>query len=457
MAEPESNEQGGSEADGTSSSPKPSALVLRRLLYAMMVGDPSWADDRLDFILTIGKSDNSDVNGRVWWRIPRLVNDPEGWEPGYVSLNPGEFRGKRPDGPHDIVREAPVSSHPQRLSTLLEGQLRLLEARADELNEDLKSLKLQAERLLRNMRANNYSEGLNIFREETLKLRTGQPESAQDVVNGLYENCLFNFLLPGSTFAMAMALLQIQMGLNLWIEQDVYDDIRSFLGSFLGITARSYPAILEGAVKIGNWHFEDGRKSLREALSSVSLDSFYRQLYVAAHHFWAACAVAKDSQEIMPASRLNYTMLIAEESYSCVITGLNSELIEFTHGDRDGFEKELIYYLESNQENQAQKTLSDLTRPTNPILPKHYARVSMARAMIQSGDKWVQKGIEMLHSLEEEFHSRSTIFENARSELFRIESALMVGYREIGDEEHSMRYATKIAGRAIVDMSFGNS
>jgi hypothetical protein len=422
----------------------------------MMAGDPAWADDRLDFILTIARSDNSDANGRVWWRLPKRINDPAGWEPGYVCLNPGEFRAKRPDGPRDIVREAPVSPHPQRLSTLLEGQLHLFEGHAGKLNEDLMSLKLQAERLLRNMRGNNYSEGLNVFREETLKLKTGQADSAQDAVNSLYKNCLFNFLLPGSTFAMAMALLQIQMGVNLWIEQDVYDDVRSFLGTFLGLTAKSHPAILEGAAKIGNWHFEAGRQSLKEALSSVSLDIFYSKLYLAAHHFWAACAIAKDSEEIMPAGQLNYTVLIAEESYSCVVTGLHAELIEFTRGDRDGLEKELISYLESGQENQAHKALSDITRPTNPVLPKHYARVSMARAMIQAGGQWVQEGIEMLHSLEEEFHSRTTIFENSRNELFRIESALMAGYREIGDEEHSMRYATKITGRAIVDMAFGN-
>jgi hypothetical protein len=133
-------------------------------------------------------------------------------------MNPGEFRSERPDGPNDIVREAPVSSNPLRLSDLLRSHVRRVEAHIDNVDGDVKLLKQQAEKLLRNMQTNDYQEGLTIFREETLKLRTGREVSAQDVINGLYTNCFLNLLMPGTTFAMAMALLEIQMGVNLWIQ-----------------------------------------------------------------------------------------------------------------------------------------------------------------------------------------------------------------------------------------------
>lgn len=455
MPNAESDSQAQTQPDTSERSEAPDAFIVRRLLYALMVGDPAWADDRVDFIRTIAHVDTSDVNGRVWWRMPRHISDPEGWEPGYVCLDPGEYRSTPPDGPHDVIRDAPVSSHPLRLSDLLKTQLQLFDAHADELTDELQLLKQQAEKLLQNLRTNDYSEALNIFREETLRLKTNTVVSAQETVDGLYEKCLLSFLMPGTQFAMAMALLQIQMGVNLWVEQDVYSDVRSYLGSFLGDTSKSYPGILEGAAKIGNWHFEDGQKCLKGALASVTLNSFYQKLYLAAHHFWAACAIAKDSEKTMPAGRLNYTTAIAEESYSCVITGVHGNLVDLALGKPDDVEARLIDYFEQDNESEAQRFVRELTRPTNPILPKHYARVSMARAMIKAGDPWIHNAIKLLHSLEEEFHSQVTLFQDSNREFYRIESGLMVAYRDTGDEERAREYAAKILGRALVNRAFG--
>lgn len=455
MPNAESDSQPQTQPDAREPSPKPDVFIVRRLLYALMVGDPAWADERVDFIRVIAHVDTSDVDGRVWWRIPRHINDPEGWDPGYVSLDPGEFRGTPPDGPRDIIRDAPVSSNPLRLSELLKTQLQRIDAHADELTDELRLLKQQAEKLLQNLQTNDYSEALNIFREESLRLKTNSVASAQETVNNLYEKCFLSFLMPGTLFAMAMALLQIQMGVNLWIEEDVYSDVRSHLGSFVGDASKSYPTILEGAAKIGNWHFEDGQKCLKEALASVTLDTFYHKLYLAAHHFWAACAIAKDSEETMPPGQLNYTTAIAEESYSCVITGVHGNLVDLALGNRDDVEARLIDYFEQDNESEAQRFVRDLTRPTNPILPKHYARVSMARAMVSVGERWVHNAIKLLHSLEEEFHAQPTLFENSSREYYRIESGLMVAYRDIGDEERAKEYATKIIGRALVSRAFG--
>jgi hypothetical protein len=421
-----------------------------------MVGDPAWADQRVDFIRAIAYADTSDVDGRVWWRIPRQINDPEGWETGYMSLDPGEFRITPPDGPRDVIKDAPVSSNPLRLSDLLKMQLRRVDARGGEVTEELQLLKQQAEKLLQNMQTNDYSQALNIFREETVKLRTGTAASAQEVMNGLYQKCFLSFLMPGTLFAMAGALLQIQLGLNLWIEQDAYSDVRSFLGSYIRNTSTDYPQIFEGAAKIGNWHFEDGQKCLKVALASVTLDTFYRQLYEAAYHFWAACAIAVASDPVIPAVNLNYTTSIAEESYSCVVTGVNGWLVDLALGNEDDFEARLINYFQLDNESEAQRFVRDLTRPTNPVLPKHYARVSSARAMIQVGYPWVNKAIKLLHSLEEEFHSQVTLFEDSSRELYRIEAGLMVAYREIGDEKRTGHYAAKIAGRALVSRAFEN-
>jgi hypothetical protein len=387
--------------------------------------------------------------------MPRQINDPEGWESGYVSLDPGEFRITPPDGPGDVIKEAPVSSSPVRLSNLLKTHLQRIDAHANELTEELELLKQQGEKLLQNMQTNDYSEALNIFRAETSKLRTDKTASAQEIVNGLYEKCFLGFLMPGTQYAMAIALLQIQMGVNLWIEQDVYSDVRSFLGSYLGDTSNSYPSILEGAAKIGNWHFEDGQKCLKAALASVTLDNFYRLLYLAAHHFWAACAIATDSEAVMPAGNLNYTAAIAEESYSCVVTGVHGTLVDRALGHKDDFEERLINYFEQDNESEMERYVRDLTRPTNPVLPKHYAHVSIARAMVEVGDPWLHKAIKLLHSLEEEFHSQVTLFENSSRELYRIESGLMVAYREIGDEERAKEYATKITGRLLVSRVLG--
>src|SRR5829696_8449222 len=149
MVRPESQERG--------TKKKPDALALRRLLYAMMAGEPGWADDHQDFIYKIAEGDNSDALGRVWWRVPRRVNDPEGWMPGYMSLNPGEYRSERPNGPNDIIRETPPSSHPApRLSDLLRAQVHLIEPHMDDIYDDLQLLKQQAEKLLQNMQSNNY-------------------------------------------------------------------------------------------------------------------------------------------------------------------------------------------------------------------------------------------------------------------------------------------------------------
>ena len=450
MARHQSRAQKGDKGDDTVSHSKPNRLALKRLLYMLMVGNPIWADDHWDFVHTIAELDDSTDHRRVWWCMPRHISDPEGWKPSYISLSPGEFRLTRPNGPNDIIRNAPASPHPRRLSNVLKIQLGHLDSYANNLNEEMKLLKESGERLLRNMQSNDYTEGLNIFREEGLKLRTGKTDSAQDLVNSIYESCLFKFLLPGMTFAMAMTLLQIQIRANLWIEQDAFKDVRSYLGSFLSVTGKNHPTILEAAIEIGNRHFEDGQSSLKTALSSVTLESFYQQLYIAAHHFGAACVIANDTQEIIPANQLSYTALIAEESFSCITTGLSYNLVEFINKQEDNFEKELIGYLEDGEDALAERSLRDFTRPTNPILPKHYARVSMARALIQLGDKLTQKGVEMLHSLEKEFYSRVAPFEESSSELFRIESGLMAGYRELGDEETSKRYAARMVGRAIV-------
>jgi hypothetical protein len=76
--------------------------------------------------------------------------------------------------------------------------------------------------------------------------------------------------------------------------------------------------------------------------------------------------------------------------------------------------------------------------------------------MIQVGYPWVNKAIKLLHSLEEEFHSQVTLFEDSSRELYRIEAGLMVAYREIGDEKRTGHYAAKIAGRALVSRAFEN-
>jgi|SRR5271166_772331 len=134
----------------------------------MLVSSPAFADEGLGLILAIHEADNLDSHGRrVWWRRPVPVSDQHELSFGhfYVSLNPGETRTKPPEGPGDVIREAPLLDSPRTYSAVLRQAIERFNASATPSGSKLDSLVVAARRVLEEAQGKSDAAILEAFRQ----------------------------------------------------------------------------------------------------------------------------------------------------------------------------------------------------------------------------------------------------------------------------------------------------
>jgi len=428
-------------------------LSLERLIYQLTLYPPRFAQAAHEIVKTIAHADESTDQGRVWWRMPSYslsgVRDDKGTT-GYVSLNPGEFRVEPPVGPGNIIREIPVQLRTPTLLQRLEQMAQTIKQHQVEQGGELEFLLKRTENVLNASRSESEQSVLEEFWAAAFGLTSDQNLSVQQIEQRLFEDYLHSGRMDVVTFCNAILLAGFQMRVSKWYPIDGFKSAGFALSVYLRWASLEDPLIVDLAVQAGNFHFDSGEEMVKQALSALTLRDFYRKLFLAAHHYFCARVISFDiSQRINPPS-FDYESYIAEEGWAGVITGLCDGVEEMLDiGQPENIELILIRFLQNDQEEEVKKYVRDLTRPRNPIFPRHYAYVALARAMINAEGKWLEPGVRKLLDLEKEFMSRATISETASDELDNIYHGLARGYYLKGDEEQARSFGRKLVARKL--------
>lgn len=434
-------------------------MALRRLIYKLTLYHPVFAQRGLEIAKTMAHHHDERSGGRVWWKVPWLGKEGSATVTGYISLQPGEFRLERPAGPNDIVYDLPPGVGTVNLVEELRRLAGIAGEYAGEEGGEMSVLLARARNLLALAETEPGQQVAGEFWPEVFDLVTEKQLSIQEVEQHVYEKYLLACRMDVTTFGAAALLAGLQVRVGKWWPQvDGFKTVVFALQVYLRWVSLEDPKILEVATTAGDFHFAAGKEGVKEALSALTLQSFHQRIYSAAYHYWCARLIAFCLEDHVAPPKLQYDGRTAEEGWAAMTTALASGLEDLVRdGAVEDWEGELTEALRRGGEEAAREIVRNRTRATNPILPRHYAEVSLARAMVAAGGRWLRPGVERLHELEKSFYERAQPGDTLSRELDRITFGLMAGYRDAGDQEKAEQYATQLAGKLLMQRLFDSA
>lgn len=299
-----------------------------------------------------------------------------------ISYDPPEFRLIIPSlNEKEVIVDVPPYEGPLTLLTYLEELLTNESSVEEQLLQDVRNLLLL-----------DWNEALDAFWHDAFRLASNENLEGLQIGSRLYRDYYENFRLPGAVFSAAVVLGNLQWGTGKWIAVDEFKDPLAALKMYIRWCSFEWTEILQRAVEYGNNLYDQGNNLVNQALDSTTLDTFYRLLYCAHQNFFSALLIAHCLDEVgtrFNRSELEYDTIRADEGCANTITGLGTDIEHFLDGEYPTLEKELLSEIQSGNISDAKNPLRDLTRPTNPILPLHYAQVSFALAKIKAGEDWL--------------------------------------------------------------------
>lgn len=427
------------------------ALCVERVLYAMMISSPNFAEQQWAFTRSIqtGPTVSAD-NRRIWWRVPHFDFAPAGWQPGYVSLSPGEYRAELPPGCPDAVFDPPEDSEHPRLTELLRDFLGDDGSSKESKSKQSDWLEDRARAVLREFGTNLNLSAAAKFRTILEPLRQGEPRNVKEEIDKLYQMFL-RFEIPGEYFHAGIAAFELQLSPGFAATEDVWDDPDRAVKALIN-TGTVTPGFREAAIKVGNGHFEAAEKLAEKALSSVTRRSFYRRLFLAAHHAMTALCIAGQVENVFGKDVLDYRSLMSEELFACTSMGL---MFHLEDASTEEFEKHLAKLLKFDPP-AAERAIKGVTWIKDPVYSRHEARYIMSKALFRAGKH--EESISALNKSIEDLNTQCGPTEvGFVDELNRLELSLVRVYKDLGDRDATEKYARRVAARMIVERLSGDA
>ena len=423
-------------------------LYLRQAVLHLMVGEPEFATYVSQYTEYAMAHDEPLPGKRLWWSYPASRSDGEAVV-HYMCFAPGEFRTVRPDGPDDVVREAQPSDNPEnaparRIQRCLESWPGI-----DAIKDEGTSRFIEIGRRIVAQGGCLATETAEATAKEIgTRFLDAQGGAVQDAFERIYD-LYRNLDLPGALFTPFACLLQLQKSSGLVLEQShPLADCGPMVMGCLQPTNPHYESFRPWAVELGNGNYAAAGARLRKALAERCFDRFQTDLFFAAHHFYAALLFVPRGAA-PPGYR--YSEQLADEGYACAQTGLGLRY-GIEEWQRDPLQERLSAILQEENLDAAEDELRRLSKPTQPAYPRHWAEVSLARALIARGGDDLAEGARRLIALGEAM----TPEDGAGVELDRIEDGLRVALLARGDTERSKALAARIIGREMVRHSLGS-
>lgn len=426
------------------------------LVAACSVQSPNSSEDTWAMVRALLEQPRSD-GAAVWYG----GTYPSG-EEFYLNIDPGEFRMDRPTGPHDIVLEMPKARLDDSLANRLQIMLNYVETFTLE-----KGNVNQLIATLTSFRAKDQvpHSGVKMF-TDAAKLIQSDVGNGQSRLSNLYHLGLVEHRMPLVHFSAAMALLQLQLITNRWIEPkkhwlffrkavnpylNPYQAFCDFVYSLAATEDR--PLLVSALTEMGKIYFNDARASVAAGLNTISMVSHCRSLFAGAHQFWIALMVARINQRLDLNVPLQYRQIQANEGFTCAQTGIMAA-VRFLFEHPESEPKRIAGKLDLGiTESEIEMYVSS---PFWPCFTYTFFQILLAQAKTLRAGPRFEEGLRELLALESKFASASS---EDKIELERgwIDSALQNAYMQCGNQEKAQSYAVRIVGKILVQKTLAKS
>ena len=384
--------------------------------------------------------------GRTWWVQPL----PEGdGVLGYISLHPPEFRIAPPTDPDDHLIPLPLSDQ-RPIRGRVERMLAALDAR--EMDEEEAGLANRLKNVLARTDEDDQALVAEFWNDVTG--HAGQGATGPELGRPLYAKYFRHMSLP--YFSACVALLDV--GLRVGIRAGTLGDttVVDPLSAFLVNQPDQRGEILAAGAETANRHYSEAKKALAAALASVSLRRFHHLLFWADHHYLIAHVLARNA-ELASSGLLHFDAYVAEEGNAVCGTGLFFGFEEFVDGRDTALLTSLVQALQADDEAEARRLVRTASSPRNPVLPKFWARLEHARAMLRAGGPWTGRAVELLLELERECSDAPAAgkYTDTGEEQLRVHRSLVNAFRTLGDHDAAERYASRMVGMMLIRSVLG--
>jgi hypothetical protein len=294
---------------------------IETLLQNMLVDCPASADYRFGIMSAMRQADDSDAHGRrVWWRWPVSGRHFSHY---YKSRNPGESRTTPPEGPGNVIREAPPRDPSCTFSTLLRQEIERFNANPPPSGSELEELVSAARRVVNKAQGESDAAVMEEFRRMEQEWLAGHvADKAADLrrLFGFYSS----YAIAGELFAPAFAILRAEIGTDCWHveEKDVWADPLPYALGLLPPIWRDNPDRRPAFVEVANASFVEAETELSAAFNAPTQLLFLRRLY-------SGCALSLEALTNATAiergggmGMLDYSVQLADEHFAWGMAGL---------------------------------------------------------------------------------------------------------------------------------------
>lgn len=411
--------------------------ALERICIAFNISGPRFMDRQQHLIETMQRHHDPSVPDRIWWHY--LEGRSEAW----ISINPGEFR-RRPPAPPCIIREVPggmpeVGAHEmlraaiatcRQIRPLGSHEHRLLAAAGDLLAKEI--------------------WGVPPALYEDIQACRGLSDQAQYQARfqSLYADHFDTLKCTIDDFSICILILQFQVRLNLWIDDDWQADPAAALQSLFAHVLdgdHREPAVAAMRERAKR-DYDLGRTRVKDALAGAEA-ALPRRLMYALHCFAMAHKVIEALIHAgVDGKDLPVQPVLAEEALACTWAGLHSGA-HFCLDAPDSLPQQL--YDECGNSLSALRARSrESSSEIWPVFARRFADLLAAHGLTRSPLR-----ADIVQGLEEFQRLRTTFTDLAALERGWLDHASLRALKAIGDAHGAEVVATRIAGKLVSRIS----